>query len=92
MTFRPERRASNKILLGVATAVLTAASLYLAKTVWATKVDVTDFTLHVAEDDRREQAYKLDRQLDSVWHAEQAVKTDEILCTVKPRSKACRTP
>jgi hypothetical protein len=89
MTLRPERRLMNKIFLGVATAVLIPATIFLLKNTWATKVDVGDFNLHVATEDRRQADYKLDRQLDSVWHAQQAVKMDEVLCTLKPTRRSC---
>lgn len=81
---------SNKLLFGVAVSILAAATIYLVQTAWGTKVSVYDFTLHVATEDRRQADYKLDRQLDSVWHAEQAAKLDEVLCTLKPRSRACQ--
>ena len=82
MPFAPERRASNKLCLGVATAALTGLLAWGASAIWAGKLGVEVFQAHVAQ-------HALDRQLDSVWHAQQGAKLDEVVCLLKPKHHSC---
>ena len=84
-----ERRTSNKVFLGVATLVLMGAIGYAVQSIWSQKLDVVTFNQHVANDAKVGEQYRLDRQLDSVFHAEQSEKMDEVLCTLKPQRHKC---
>lgn len=72
----------GKWVLGVLAALLVAVATWTARTLWASKLDVADYGVHLSKD-------ALHDQLDSVWHVEQGKKMDEVLCTLKPHHKGC---
>lgn len=76
------RNQVGKATLGILSALLIALLSWGARSLWATKTDVDDFVKHL-------QTHALHEQLDSVWHAEQGRKMDEVLCTIKPQSRRC---
>jgi hypothetical protein len=75
------RNQIGKATLGVLSALLIALVSWGARSLWATKVDVDDFSKQMHA---HLQEHALERQLDSVWHAQQGRKMDEVLCTLKP--------
>jgi hypothetical protein len=76
------RNQIGKATLAVLSALLIALLTWGGSKLWASKLDVEDYNSHLAKD-------ALHDQLDSVWHAQQAAKMDEVLCAVKPRRTGC---
>lgn len=91
----PERRRSNKVLLGAVVTMLIAVLMFMARTTWSTKEDVTDarrmdsthmtiISAHIVED-------HLLRSQDSAWKKEQRDLLYDLFCRQYPASLRCRT-
>jgi hypothetical protein len=77
------RNQIGKATLGILSALLIALLSWGGRVLWTSKLDVDEYRDHLAKD-------ALHDQLDSVWHAEQGAKMDEVLCAVKPNSRRCQ--
>jgi len=87
MPLTHERRESNKLFLGLASAVLVGCLTWLVSSAWATKADRADLVAHIQTDQR---LFEVQQVKDSAWRMSQHAIMIEILCRQNPNSRRCR--